>query len=95
MYKPSKYELMRHALGVREHDGRYTKPYRNHFVAGDDDRPVWDELVVEGLAVRRAALGSVLFGDSPCYHVTPEGRDVALAGIKYKRVWGYGQLVNP
>lgn len=28
-------DLMRHALGVQEQgDGRWSKPYRNHFVAG-------------------------------------------------------------
>ena len=29
-------EMMRHALGVQDYGDRWSKPYRNHFVAGGD-----------------------------------------------------------
>ncbi len=86
----SKIDLMRHALGVEQrHDGRWPKPYRNHFCADIDDVLTWDALVAEGLAVRQSA-GNAITGGSPLYTVTEPGRAVALAGITFQRKWGYG-----
>jgi len=39
-------EDMRHALGI---DGRYKKPYRNHYYTESDDKG-WNDLVDRGLA---------------------------------------------
>lgn len=100
----SKYAKMRHALGVQEYprarrgvvdmlSPRWKKPYRNHFVAGGDDVRVWDGLVADGFATKRE--GSVLTDSMPCYYVTDTGRTAALAGIIFKRTWGYGTPVNP
>ena len=92
-------EKMRHALGVHPYLGhaskggrRWSKPYRNHFCAGGADVAVWDGLVVEGLATKYP--GSDLFGGSPVYCVTDAGREHALAGLTFKRRWGYGRPVN-
>ena len=91
----SKHELMRHALGVQERwDGRWSKPYRNHFVAGLKDAQAWRELVTEGLASGGHSRGELSDGD-PVFYVTDYGQEVALAGITFKRKWGYGKPVNP
>lgn len=91
--KTSKYELMRHALGVTEQwDGRWNKPYRNHFCAGGDHIEIWDGLVSDGLATRRE--GSAITGGDPVFYVTDAGREAALAGITFKRTWGYGTPTN-
>lgn len=82
-------ELMRHALGVQRVNGRWTKPYRNHFAAGDDDVPAWDALVSAGFA-RKTSTGNAITGGCPLYAVTDDGRERALAGITFKRRWGYG-----
>lgn len=96
----SRFELMRHALGVQRHlyhpskgGVRYSKPYRNHFVAGLDHEIVWDGLVAEGFATRRE--GGVLSNHAPTFFVTDAGREAALAGIRFKRRWGYGSPTNP
>lgn len=82
-------DLMRHALGVYTCDGkRWKKPYRNHFVAGDDAVPEWEALVAAGHA-QKVSNGNPITGGMPCYAVTEAGREVALAGITYKRRWGY------
>jgi hypothetical protein len=84
---------MRHALGVQSYDGkRWKKPYRNHFVAGLDDAVVWDELVTKGFAVKNE--GGILTGGDPVYYVTDLGKEAALAGIIYKKKWGYGTPTN-
>jgi hypothetical protein len=91
-------ELMRHALGVhcypKRGRRRWTKPYRNHFDAGDDDIPAWDALVGAGLAAH-----STMRGEPHVYCVTKAGREHALAGITYSTHhaarWGYGEPVNP
>lgn len=82
--------LMRHALGVHEYYGpsRFSKPFRNYFVAGGDDAAVWDALVAAGHA-RKTSDGSAITGGCPVYAVTDSGREVALAGITFKRRWGY------
>lgn len=96
----SRFEMMRHALGVHAYSfhkskggTRYKKPYRNHFVAGGDDQAKWDQLVAEGFATKR--VGNELTGGDPVYYVTDAGREVALAGIVFKRQWGYGTPTNP
>lgn len=94
-YEASKYELMRHALGVHSYGrgGRWSKPYRNHFVAGGDNRAAWDGLVTDGLA-RKSSDGNELTGGDPCYVVTENGREKALAGLSFKKRWGYGTPEN-
>lgn len=98
MTTESKYALMRHALGVHEYTyargkQRFKKPYRNHFVAGGDHVAVWDQLVAEGLATKRE--GNQITGGCPVYYVTDAGREAALAGLVFKRQWGYGIPANP
>lgn len=101
----SKYAKMRHALGVHEYprarrgvvdmlSPRWKKPYRNHFVAGEDDAIVWRKLVEEGFA-RLLSKGNEITGGCPAFAVTDAGRTAALAGIIFKRTWGYGTPVNP
>lgn len=81
-------DLMRHALGVQSYDGkRWKKPYRNHFVAAGDNVAAWDDLVARRLATRRE--GNAITGGDPVYFVTDAGRNVALAGVVFKRRWGY------
>lgn len=89
----SRYEKMRHALGCALHNRGWKKPYRNHYAAGGDDVPVWDGLVADGLA-RRVREGCDLTGGCPLYVVTADGEAAALAGIVFKRRWGYGTPVN-
>jgi hypothetical protein len=88
----SKHELMRHALGVRPYSWvgglRWSKPYRNHFVAGDDHVATWRALVGAGLAKEYRA--GDLTGGMPAFLVTDSGRAEALAGLTFKRRWGYG-----
>ncbi len=88
--------LMRHALGVQEqgYGQRWSMPYRNHFVAGGDHAAAWRMMVDEGLAtlVRE---GSSITGGDPMFSVTEKGRELALAGITFKRRWGYGEPTNP
>lgn len=89
-------ELMRHALGVQEqgYGDRWSKPYRNHFVAGARDESAWRDLVRGGLAgVMRE--GSARTGGCPVFYVTYLGQQHALAGLTFKRRWGYGRPVNP
>lgn len=92
----SGYEMMRHALGVQEqgYGNRWSKPYRNHFVAGDKDAIAWRDLTTKGFA-RLAREGSDLSGGCPVFAVTDAGREAALAGLTFKRRWGYGVPVNP
>ena len=73
-------EQMRHALGVQKRGNAWTKPFRNHFVAGEADQPLWESLVGRGLAVR-SRRPSELTGGAPCYSVTNRGREIALAGV--------------
>lgn len=81
-----RYDKLRHALGVRLlTKGRWSKPYRNHFDAAGDDIPAFDAMVAAGLATR-----SCRHAGSGCFHVTGEGRAMALAGLTYKRLYGYG-----
>lgn len=87
-------ELMRHALGVQLRGKRWTKPYRNHYVAGGDSVRAWEELVARGLASKTRE-GSDLTGGDPVYAVTEEGKRHALDGIVFKRFYGYGAPRNP
>ena len=87
-------EMMRHALGVQSLGDRWPKPYRNHFVAGDDDAPAWEELVARGFA-RKVREASDFTGGCPMYVVTDEGKRHALDGIVFKRLYGYGEPKNP
>ena len=73
-------EQMRHALGVQLKAGKWTAPYRNHFVAGEADEPRWRALEQAGLA-RQCAIAVELSGGAPCFAVTERGRDVALTGL--------------
>ena len=83
----SKYELMRHALGVRPYTSKdgtsscFSKPYRNHFVASGDNVAIWEGLVADGFAAKSGGV----------YYVTHAGQEAALAGITFKRRWGYGR----
>lgn len=97
---PSGYELMRHALGAHEHCLHpskggivFKKPYRNHFVAGMEHEGIWDDLVAKGFATKRK--GNQVTGGDPVFYVTDAGREAALAGITFKRRWGYGKPTNP
>lgn len=93
--KTSGHELMRHALGVQFFSSdRWSKPYRNYFVAGGSDEAVWRDLVTKGLAVLLRE-GSERTGGCPVYVVTDAGREAALAGLTFKRRWGYGRPVTP
>jgi len=86
----SRYDLMRHALGVQEYgDGRWSKPYRNHYVAGGASVATWRGLVAEGLATVGASRGA-LTDECPVFYVTDAGRKAALDGLTFKRKWGYG-----
>lgn len=90
----SKFEQMRHALGVQQLNGpKWKKPFRNHYVAGSADQPIWEALVTEGFA-KKTTSGSPLTGGDPCYTVTPAGQTAALAGLTFKRNWGYGTPTN-
>ena len=86
-------EEMRHAIGVEPHPYKgdtYSAPTkRNHFVGGGSE---WDAVVSQGLATRSE--GSSLTGGDPVYSLTASGREHALAGIDYKRKWGYGRPVH-
>lgn len=92
----SGYELMRHALGVHRYDcrgvKRFKKSYRNYFVAGGDHVVIWDGLVAQGFATKRE--GNQITGGCPVFYVTDAGRAAALAGITFKRLWGYGTPTN-
>ena len=89
-----KYAKMRHALGVAMYHGRrWSKPYRNHYVAGDAAVAHWEELVADGFATKRAG-HPVLTDGHPTYFVTDAGRVAALEGLVFKRRWGYGTPVN-
>jgi hypothetical protein len=68
-------ELMRHALGL----DRKPVGYRNYFVAGSDDAPGWERLVVLGFAVRNTRYN---LSSDPCYHVTELGaKALGLKGL--------------
>ena len=56
--------------------------------------PVWRALVKKGMAsvIREA---SYISGDRPVFEVTDAGREHALAGIVFKRRYGYGMPSNP
>jgi hypothetical protein len=93
---------MRHALGVHSYGGkrrRWSKPYRNHFVAGEKDVAAWDALVAAGLATKHERTHSELTDGCPLYRVTDAGREVALAGLTFSAHrwarWGYGEPVTP
>jgi len=87
-------DLMRHALGVQDYGDRWSKPYRNHFVAGDRDADAWCALAAAGMA-KLVRNGSDLTDGCPTFVVTDAGRAHALAGLTFKRRWGYGKPVNP
>jgi len=93
MTPDSRYDKMRHALGVCLYNQGYTKPYRNYFVAGGSDMLVWEGLVADGLA-KRIRGESDLTGGCPVYVVTADGEKAALAGIVFKRKWGRGVPTN-
>jgi hypothetical protein len=75
--------LLFHALGIQKRGKKWTDPYRNHFVAGDDDAKDWDALVASGDAVRRR--GSALSGGMPIYHVTAQGKTRAVDALEKLR----------
>jgi len=88
-------ELMRYALGVQEdYKKRWSKPYRNYFVAGGSDADTWYSLATQGLA-KLLRNGSEISGGDPIFAVTDEGKKYALAGITYKCHYGYGSPENP
>lgn len=87
-------ELMRHALGVQSYyykrgGERWKKPNRNRFVGESE---IWRALVVEGFA-QCVSEGNEITGGEPVFIVTDEGRVRALAGIVFRRTWGYGEPV--
>lgn len=89
-------QVMRHALGVHPYRSgkgrRWKKPYRNHFVAGEDHAVIWDGLVSDGFATKGG--NNAITGGNPVYYVTDVGREHALAGIAFKTRWGYGEPTN-
>ena len=87
-------EQRRHWLLIVGRGKRWSLPYRNHFVAGEDDAAVWQDLAAAGLAVL-IRKGSDLTDGCPVYAVTEAGRAAALAGLTFKRRWGYGRPVTP
>lgn len=74
-------DLMRHALGVQKRGGKWTAPYRNHFVAGGKDLETWEGLVASGHAARMR-IAAELTGGDPAFFVTDHGKSAALAGLK-------------
>lgn len=90
-------DLMCHALGVQDYGDRWSVPYRNRFVAGARDAVAWRALVAEGKAavIREADDAIGISSGFPVFMVTDAGRAHALAGITFKRRWGYGRPVNP
>lgn len=88
-------EMMRHALGVQEdYRGRWKTPSRNYFVAGESDAPAWCSLAAKGMATL-VHNGNEMTGGCPVFVVTDAGRTHALAGIVFKRRYGYGRPTNP
>jgi hypothetical protein len=88
-------ELMRHALGVQEDGlGRWKKPWRNYFVAGESDADAWCSLAAQGMATLTSN-GNELTDNCPVFTVTNKGREHALAGIIFQRKYGYGRPTNP
>jgi len=87
-------DLMRHVLGVQDYNGRWSKPFRNYFVAGEKDASAWHGLVTKGLATLIRE-GDERTGGCPVFVVTDVGREHALAGLRFNRRWGYGTPTNP
>lgn len=72
-------EMMRHALGVqRLWNGRWSKPSRNYFVAGEGADDVWCSLAANGMA-KLVSNGNGLTGGCPVFTVTDAGRAHAAA----------------
>lgn len=93
-----RYSLMRHALGVHAYvkskgGRRWKKPYRNYFCAGGDHVVAWEALVADALA-ECTSHGNEITGGARAYAVTDTGRSAALAGLTFKRRWGYGTPTN-
>lgn len=82
MMEARQLDVMRHALGVQSVNGKWTAPYRNHYVAGADDVDIWDGLVASGHAVL-SRKPSELSGGMPVYSVTDHGKTAALDGLKF------------
>jgi hypothetical protein len=67
---------LRHMLGVSD---RCRRGYRNYFVAGADDVPSMERLLVAGFVVKNDRYALSL---DPCYHATTEGaRAVGLKSL--------------
>jgi hypothetical protein len=77
--------LLFHALGIQKRGKKWTPPYRNHFVAGDDDVKDWDALVAKGDAWLGRRSGDSLSGGMPLYHVTEQGKARATDALSALR----------
>lgn len=62
-------EMARHALGL---PNKQNMTYRNHYCVGpgDDGHSDWEDLVTQGLAVKRT---SNLWGGDDMFHLTLKG----------------------
>lgn len=71
--------LLQHALGINENR---REPYRNYFLAssGHSDNADLESLVAAGLMTSRAA-PSFCAEDDVVYHVTDDGRELAIAAL--------------
>ena len=73
-------DLLRHALGVQKRGKKWSKPYRNHFVAAGENVAAWERMVELGFAEQRHAAAELTGGD-PLFIVTELGRSAALAKV--------------
>lgn len=78
--------LMQHAIGLQRRGKKWSKPYRNHFVASLDspDYERWQLLTAAGYAVN-VGRGNEISGGMPVFAVTDAGRELAIAATKGKR----------
>lgn len=74
----SQIHILKHALGLN----RRQTPYRNHFVASEGHTDMPDIKILVGLGLMTEATTDFLDFSSQCFHVTDEGKRVALAYIK-------------
>jgi len=82
---PKALARLRHMLGIRRppgHQHRWTKPYRNHYEAGEVTVELI-ELETANLVERRTDHEIVTF------FALPLGEEFAKRGIIYRGKWGY------
>lgn len=73
---------------------RWRKAYRNHYSTSSETLPLWEDLVLRGLAVKTA----VDFHPYATFYVTVKGQEYALDGIVFSQHhaarYGYGVPKN-